>query len=304
MQPLDFNLLQALDVLLQEGSVVGAAARLHLSAPAMSRTLGRIRDATGDPIMVRAGRGLVATPRALALRERVHAAVTEARALLAPETPTDPRRFERTFTLRVDDAVTAVLGPPLLTELARHAPGVTVVFQAEGSEDVASLRNGTVDLDIGVQGPLGPEVRVRKLMEDQRVVLVRGMKPSRRKAMTLQQYAAAMHVDASRRGRTRGPVDDVLQQHGLARRVGAVVPNQLAAAILVAQTDMVSLVSKVFARAIASTLAVHALPPPAQLGSVSITLAWHPRWDADPVHSWLRQQLYSIAQDVQRHPRP
>ena len=148
MQQLDLNLLAALDALLQEGSVVGAAARLGITASAMSRALARIRAQTGDPMMVRAGRGLVPTPRALDIRDRVRAATSEAHALLSKDVRNDPSSFARTFSIRADDAVTAVLGPQLLDVIGRHAPGVNLVFCTEGEENVAALREGGVDLDI------------------------------------------------------------------------------------------------------------------------------------------------------------
>jgi DNA-binding transcriptional LysR family regulator len=304
VQSIDLNLLAALDALLEEGSVTRAAERMHLSAPAMSRALGRIREATGDAILVRAGRTLVPTPRAIAVRARVRAALHEARSLLLPPEPVIPRAFSRSFTLRVDDAVTAVLGPPLLARIRAHAPGVTLVFIAEGAEDVAALRDGEVDLDIGEQGPLGPEIRTRKLLDDEYVVLSRRAGAAARRRMSLAEFAAAEHVIASRRGRRRGPVDDLLERQGLARRVRAVVPNQLAAAVLVAQSDVVALVSRRFAASIRGTLAVTFSPAPLRLGRATVALAWHPRLDADPAHAWLRDEIGRIANALAKRRRP
>jgi DNA-binding transcriptional LysR family regulator len=295
MHSTNLNLLAALDALLQEGSVAGAAARLGLTAPAVSRALARLRAATGDPLLVRAGRGLVPTPHARALRERVRAAAAEARALLAPAAAADPRAASRVFVLRADDAVAAVLGPPLLAALRDEAPGITVIFRAEEEEGVDALRDGRVDLDVGVQGALGPEVRTRRLLEDERVVLRRAIRGRRARPLSLAQLAAAEHVDVSRRGRTRGPLDELLARHGLSRRVRAVVPNQLAAAALVAGTEAVSLVSRRFAMAIRGVLPVDFSPAPAPLGREVVAAAWHPRLDADTAHAWLREEIYRIA---------
>lgn len=291
MHSADLNLLAALDAILQEGSVARAAQRLQLTPPAMSRALGRLRDALGDPLFVRAGRSLVPTPRAVALRERVHAAFGEAMVLLSPEAPTRPEALQRRFTLRADDAVVAALGPELLARLAARAPGVTVVFTAEGDEDVAALRDGRVDLDIGVQGELAPEIRTRKLFEDQRVVLARGR---RRQPMTLQALARRPHIDVSRRGRTRAPIDEVMERHGLRRRVAAVVPTQLAAAALVAQSHAVSLVSSRFAASVSGYLDVSGSACPATLASATVAMVWHPRFDADPGHTWLREEIFAL----------
>jgi DNA-binding transcriptional LysR family regulator len=294
MHDLDLNLLTALDALLQDGSVVRAAARVGLTPPAMSRALGRLRVALDDPLLVRAGRRLVPTPRAAALRDRVHAAFAEARALLGPEAPPEPAQLHRRFTVRADDAVLAVIGPALLARLSAVAPGVTVVFAAEGDEDVAALREGHIDLDIGVQGDLAPEIRVRKLFDDHRVVLVR-KRGSPRRPLSLAAFARRPQVDISRRGRMRGPIDDALAAHGLVRRVVAVVSTHLAAAVLVAQSDAVSLVSSRFARSISRCLDVTWLPPPAALTTAAIAMAWHPRFDADASHAWFRDEVAALA---------
>src|ERR1700733_8775799 len=99
----DLNLLVTLDVLLAEGSVARAARRLRLSPSAMSRALARLRDTTGDPLLVRAGRGLVPTPRAIELRARAGQLVEEAEAVLRPAEALDPKRLERSFTVRARD---------------------------------------------------------------------------------------------------------------------------------------------------------------------------------------------------------
>ncbi len=136
---LDLNLLVALDVLLEEQSVQGAAHRLHLSEPAMSRTLGRIRKALGDPVLVRAGRKMVPTPRALAVRAEVSAVVERARALFAPGRDTDLRTVSRTLTIIGHDSFPALYGARLLARAAAEAPGIRVRFLAESHVDTPYL---------------------------------------------------------------------------------------------------------------------------------------------------------------------
>ncbi|CAM4236297.1 LysR family transcriptional regulator [Corallococcus sp. AB004] len=296
MADLDLNLLVALDALLREGSVARAADRLGLSAPAMSRTLTRIRTALGDPVLVRAGRGLVPTPRALALQEKVRAVVRDATALLAPGTPTAPEQLTRTLTLRVNDGVIPLLGTTLHQRARAEAPGLTLRFVAEGLEDVESLRDGEVDLDIGVQGALGPEIRVQRLGEESFMCLVGRASPLARGRLTLERFARAEHVGVSRRGKLRTPLDDVLEQHGHSRRVTAVVPNMLAAAALVAGTDAVTTVNGAFARAAARLMPVKARPVPLPLPRVTVAQAWHPRFDRDPAHVWLRRTVKALCE--------
>lgn len=295
MASLDINLLVALDALLNEGSVAKAAERMNLSAPAMSRTLTRIREATGDPVFVRAGRGLVPTPRALAMRERVRALVQEAEALLGPGEAASPSTFERVFAIRVNDGVVATLGAELVRRARLEAPNVVLRFVAEGDEDVAALREGLVDIDIGVQGPLGPEVRVQTLAEDANTAIVGAKSPLARGRMTLERFARADHVSVSRRGRTKGPIDAELEKSGLSRRVVATVPNLLAAAALVRRIDAIALVAESFVRAVGPTMGVKPIQAPFPLGKVIVAQAWHPRFDHDPAHAWLRRTVKDIA---------
>jgi DNA-binding transcriptional LysR family regulator len=148
----DLNLLIALDALLEENSVAAAADRLHLSAPAMSRTLSRIRRATGDDILVRSGRTMTPTPRALELREETRELVRRATAVLTPPRTLDLDALDRVFTIRSHDALAAALAPPLAAALAA-APGVQVRLLAEPSADVADLARGHTDVEIGAAGP-------------------------------------------------------------------------------------------------------------------------------------------------------
>ena len=302
MQSIDLNLLKSLDALLQEQSVLKAAERLRLSSPAMSRALGRARELLGDPLLVRAGRGLVATPKALELRGRVHALLAEAHSLLGPSEAAQPSSFRRSLTLRVDDAVIVALGPTLLARLRRAAPGVVLIFQSEGAEEVSALRDGSVDLDIGVQGPLGPEIRAVKLLEDDVVLLVNRRCRLPGRIANVEPLADLEHVVVSRRGQERGPLDEQLERHGLRRVVRAVVANHLAAAALVAGAgkDTVTLVPRLFAASVSELLQVRTVTLPLAMPRFRVALAWHPRFDADPAHAWLREQIRQECAALQR----
>src|SRR5271168_221221 len=124
----DLNLLVTLDVLLAEGSVAGAARRLRLSPSAMSRALARLRETTGDPLLVRAGRGLVPTPRALELRERVGQLVQDAEIILRPAETLNLKQLVRIFTLRASDGFAENFGPNLIARVGEEAPGVQLRF--------------------------------------------------------------------------------------------------------------------------------------------------------------------------------
>src|SRR6266436_3176800 len=163
----DLNLLATLDVLLAEGSVARAAERLRLSPSAMSRALARLRETTGDPLLVRAGRGLVPTPRALELRERVSQLVQDARAVLRPAGKLNLKQLVRTFTLRTSEGFVENFGPDLIARVGRQAPGVRLRFVQKPNRDSTPLRDGTVDLETGVVGKTtAPAVRAHALFRD------------------------------------------------------------------------------------------------------------------------------------------
>ncbi|MEU0385887.1 LysR family transcriptional regulator [Streptomyces chartreusis] len=290
---LDLNLLVALDVLLEEQSVGGAARRLHLSEPAMSRTLGRIRKALGDPVLVRAGRRMVPTPRALAVRAEVSAVVERARALFTPA-DTDLRAVTRTFTLLCHDTVAAACGPDLFARVARDAPGIRLRFLTESHVDAPFLREGTADLEVGVIDTVAPEVRVESLYEDRMVGVVRAGHPLLEGELTPERFALeADHLTVSRRGKLHGPVDEALAGLGLARRVVGSVGTFPASLFVVRATDLAGLISS-WSVPLARALGLATFDVPLRLPPVQVGLAWHPRHDADPAHGWLRGTMREI----------
>ncbi len=298
----DFNLLAALDVLLAEGSVTGAAKVLGLSDSAMSRTLLRLRAATGDPLLVRAGRRLVPTPHAAALRERVRTLTGEVKSVLQPAArELDLLSLERGFTIRANEGFVEAFAARLVSAVTGAAPGVRLRFAPKPDKDVRLLREGLVDLEIGVLGDTGPEVMIQSLFQDQFVGVVRQGHPLASGDVTASRYAACGHVVASRRGRTRGPVDDALEALGLQRRV-VVVPSFLAALAISATSDLVGLVTSSFVRAgQAGTdgtngMRVHTFALPMQTSAITVSQMWHPRANADPAHRWLREMVLSVCQ--------
>lgn len=294
MHALDLNLLIALDALLDEGSVVGAAQRLHLSPPAMSRTLARIRDALGDPILVRAGRNLVPTPRALQMRDRVRALLAEARALFDDADTVALENIERTFTIRASDGIAGALAAGLLARVRSRAPGINLRFAAEGDEDVAALREGRIDLDIGVLGDSGPEIKLQGLFRDRFVGVVRLGHALSRGRVTAKRFAGAQHISVSRRGRARGPIDAALASQGLSRNVALVVPSFYTALMIAADSDLVAAVPARLALQARALLPVKSFELPITLDDVLVTQAWHPRFDNDAGHRWLRECVRAV----------
>ncbi|PPS90726.1 LysR family transcriptional regulator [Streptomyces sp. MH60] len=285
---LDLNLLTALDALLEEGSVTGAAARLHVTAPAMSRSLGRIRKATGDQILVRTGRHMTPTTRALAMRTEVHALVQQAHHLLSAQTELDLATLERVFTVRWHDALVTTCGTALIAEVHRHAPGVRLRLTAEPGDDTPELRRGEVDLASSAGPPSLPDIRHRLIGRDQLVLTVRPGHPLTEQPVTTARYAAADHLTVSRRGRLRDRIDDALTDLGHERRVIASAPTTATALQLAHDTDLVVTLPDAATRSSRHQLGLTTLPLPLELPKVPLHLLWHQRHDNDPAHTWLR----------------
>ena len=292
----DLNLLIALDVLLADGSVAGAARRLGLSASAMSRTLTRLRETTGDPLLVRAGRGMVLTPHAEALRQRTQNAVHEARAVLRPSTmEPDFSSLRRTFTIRANDGFVEAFGASLIAAATAVAPHVCLRFAPKAEKTAAYLRDGSADLEIGVLSEMGPEVRVQALFRDRFVGAVRKAHPlAMKREVTAKRYTAFGHVVASRHGRANGPVDEALAALGLERRIVAVVPSFPAALAVTRTSDLIALVPASLVCGKAASASIYAFELPVKTDQITVSQMWHPRLEVEPVHRWLRQLTLDV----------
>ena len=289
----DLNLLVTLDALLAEGSVARAARRLRLSPSAMSRTLARLRQTTGDPLLVRAGRGLVATPRALELRERVGQLVHDAEALLRPAEQLNLKQLVRTFTLRSSEGFVENFGPSLIARVAEQAPGVRLCFVAKPDKDSAPLRDGFVDLETGVVGEMAaPELRVRALFRDRFVGVVRSGNLLAQGEITPARYAAGRHVYVSRRGRDRGPIDDALDRLGLARQIVTIVAGFSSALALARASDLIASVPERHSGILRAGM--HTFVLPIVTPEITVSMLWHPRMDSDQAHRWLRACVHEV----------
>lgn len=283
----DFNLLVTLDALLAEGSVARAAQRLRLSPSAMSRALARLRETTGDPLLVRAGRGLVPTPRALELRERVSRLVQEAEGVLRPAEKLDLKRLVRTFTLRTREGFVENFGPDLIARVGEEAPGVRLCFVQKPNKESTALRDGTVDLETGVVGKTaGPEVIAHALFRDRFIGVVRMGHALSQGEITPSRYARGRHIGISRRGLDKGPIDEALKSFGLERKIVTIVGSFSTALALARASDLIASVPERHTGNLRAGM--HSFPLPVPAPEITISLLWHPRLDADPAHRWLR----------------
>lgn len=291
MHDIDLNLLNALDVLLQERSVTRAARRLRLSTSAMSRTLSRLREALGDPVLVPAGRAMVPTPHAEAIAEQVRTLSASAQAVLRPPPPVDPRSMEREFTIRANEAFTQLYAAKLSAAVSAVAPGVRLRFVPKPDKDIGPLRDGTVDLEIGVISGDGGELRVQTLYRDSYVGIARTGHPIFEAPVTPERLCAWGHVVFARRRSHPGPADEALAARGLSRRISVIVPGFPAVIAVVSASDLLGFVPRSACRAIPG-YSTALFDPPIPMPEIVVSQIWHPRMDADAGHRWLRAVVF------------
>jgi DNA-binding transcriptional LysR family regulator len=289
----DLNLLVTLDVLLAEGSVARAARRLRLSPSAMSRALARLRASTGDPLLVRAGRGLVPTPRALEFRERVSQLVQDGETVLRPVGKIDLQQHVRTFTLRTSEGFVENFGPSLIARVGKEAPGVQLRFVQKPNKESTPLRDGSVDLETGVvEATTSPELRTQALFRDRYIGVVRKGHPLSKGKMTSARYASGWHIGVAR-DLNQDPIDAALASLELQRKVAVSLVAGFATALALARKS--DLIASVPERHTGNLRAgMHSFALPVSTPGFTVSMLWHPRLDADPGHRWLRGHIRDV----------
>lgn len=290
----DLNLLVTLDVLLAEGNVTKAARRLRLSPSAMSRALARLRETTGDPLLVRAGRGLVPTPRAIELRDRVGELVRGGEAVLSPVEKLDLKKLVRTFTLRTSEGFVENFGPELIARVSEDAPGVRLRFIQKPNKDSTLLRDGSVDLETGVlEQSTSPELRVQALFRDRFIGVVRVGHPLGKGRITAARYADGRHISVSRTAPDKDPIDEALDALGLKRNIAVALVGGFSTALTLARSsDLIATVPERHTGNLRTGM--HSFRLPVDLQEFTVSLLWHPRLDADPAHRWLRAHVREV----------
>jgi len=303
MSRVDLNLLIALDALLSERSVTRAALRLELSVSAMSRTLARLRVATGDRLLLQAGRALVLTPYAEQLSERIPALVREAEAALGRA---DPRleiaTLEQRFTVRAGEGFVDLLGAALMERVRRAAPRVQLRFTPKPDWNAQPLREGNVDLEIGIVKTSAPEVRTRLLLRDRYIGVCGIGHPLLNDGdgdVSLERWTAYPHVAISRTGQADDPVDAALELSELRRRVPIVVPSYTSAIQLARQSDLLAVVphsclGNAFLPDYAAANGVRPFELPLRVPAFNVSAIWHPRLDHDPAQRWFRSEVSAV----------
>jgi len=236
---IDLNLLVVLDAIITEGGITRAADKLNLTQPAISHALGRLRILFDDPLFVREGRAMRATPKARSLAEPVRRALRGLEVMLTETESFDPATSQRRFTIGVRDVFEATLLPPLMRAIQRLAPHVQVAaLMVPRGELESELAAGRLDAALDVRWPMSEAIRRQRIAEERLVVVVRQRHPIVRRGLDLDQYLAQEHIVVSSRRSGEGPLDQELARLGLRRRMRLRCQHYFAACRVAAMTDL------------------------------------------------------------------
>lgn len=293
---IDLGLLLALEALLLDRNITHAALRLGLSQQALSARLNRLRRALDDPLFVPAptGRGVVPTPRALALQPQLADALTALRRMMAGPDRFDPARTRRTFVLAIHENPAAILSPGLVALMAGTAPSARLALVTPRPDTAERLARGEIDLLVAGAGQGPGDLRQRPLFEDDFLTAQRKGHPRGTAPLDLDAFCALDHLlISSDGGGFSGLVDEALARHGRSRRVTVSIQNYALAPVILAGSDCVCTLPRRFLERFAHTLDVQ--PPPLTLPPARLAALWHPRNHEDPGHRWFRECLYQAA---------
>ncbi|MFZ4120640.1 MAG: LysR family transcriptional regulator [Caulobacterales bacterium] len=295
---IDLNLLPALEALLRRRSVTKAAGDVGLSQPAMSRALARLRDLLGDPLLVRTAHGFVLTQRAQSLVPRLHGALEQVRGVLQ-ERAFDPLKAERIVRIAATDTQTILIAPALMARLAVDAPGISLRLEPYGADLIGRMENGSLDLVFAISTtPLPAGALSEPIARDELALVMRKAHPAAAKTWTLQDYGLWDHVGIAILGDGQSDLDTILAAAGVRRRIALVTPHFAAALAAVSSSDLVTTVSRTFAKRFAATFDLCLRKPPFEDISLDMTLVWSGVRGSDPVLAWVRGLIREVAGGV------
>ncbi|SJN14594.1 Transcriptional regulator, LysR family [Halomonas citrativorans] len=299
LRQFDLNLLLVFVTLMHERHVTRAAEKLHLSQPALSHALKRLREALSDPLLVRTDRGMQPTPRALALLPVVQQALAILQEGLAPPAAFLPESSSRRFTLATTDYFEEVMYPAFLSQLLTRAPGISFSIELITPEALGEgLEQRHIDMVVGLDSQVELPGGVLKTpwMQEELVCLVAASNTQIGDALTIAQFAEALHVElADINGLGPSNIDNCLAQHRLTRRVISKNLNYIAAARVVALTEAIMTLPRQMAEHFSAMLPVRMVEPPNELPALNMTLIQHGLYANEPSTVWLHQQLITFA---------
>ena len=302
LSSLDLNLLVALDALLLEANVSRAAMRIHLSQPATSHALQRLRDLIGDPLLVRVGARMELTPRAQALRGPLAQALDQVRGLFVPD-DFDAARSERQFRLMMPDLAVELLMPPLMEKITQVAPNLRIdVVPWRGPAIFTAEFARTIDMVISIGNAFRGFHR-QLLYTDRDALAVRRGHPIAAKLSRRAAFLEARHVAVIIRGQNEDLIDSWLRGKGIERRIALVVSGYIEALHVAARTDLVAFVPRRLIGALSKQLSLVTMTPPLDPGIDEQYMFYPTRAQMDPGSIWLRRLMLETGRELERDKR-
>ncbi|MEM9459956.1 MAG: LysR family transcriptional regulator [Myxococcota bacterium] len=293
---INLNLLVALDAVLDADTVTAAARRIGVTQSAMSHSLRQLRQLLDDPLLVRGAGGLVPTPRAQSLRLPIRRALLDLQHALRTPPSFEPATAKRRFRVGAGDYIAYTM-LPTLAETCAATSGIELDVVPFLPVDRPRLSTGEIDLGIAAFVPPLPGVRRAPVLTDQFACLVRRGHPKVRRRLTLRQFLRLPHVLISPTGRGTSQIDTQLRSQGLERRIAIRIRYFLAAAMVVSRSDLVLTAPRRLGELFAEHFAVELHEPPIELAPLTLEMLWHERYEADPAHRWLREQIRATSGD-------
>ncbi|AOY92009.1 LysR family transcriptional regulator [Cupriavidus sp. USMAA2-4] len=295
LRAIDLNLLVVLEALLAERHISRAALRLHLSQPAVSHALGRLRQLLDDPLLVRGQGGLVLTARAHELSGPLAEALAQVRILLGPS-GFQPATARRTFRLAMSDYGAMVVLPRLLRAVRKAAPGIDlVVTQASREAMTAKVADGEIDAALGVFANPPESVRAQTLFEDDYACAVDAATVRDNGRLDQVAYLARSHVLVATHSERVDAIDAAVAKLGGRRKIACVLPHWSVAPALIAGTNLVLTTARRSLAALQEDPRFAVFDPPFALPGLTFSMIWHERIEADPGHMWLRERVVAAA---------
>ncbi|MCW7540442.1 LysR family transcriptional regulator [Aquabacterium sp. A7-Y] len=290
---LDLNLLVTLEALLVEQNVTKAAARLHLSQPAVSAQLSRLRDLFEDTLLIPAQRGMTPTAKALDLLGPLRLALDQVRAAVEEHKRFEPSKAELTVTIACTDYLQVAVVKPLAIALRKKAPGVRVALRHLDLQQLeAQMVRGDVDLVLMTPDAAPRSLRSRHLFDERYVLIGRRNHPALKERMTAREFVRLEHVIVSLAGGFTTPVDETLAALGLRRKVVLSAASFLSVPEIVSQSDFVALVPERLVAGRSGKL--KSVAPPIPVEGFPVGMVWHERSHGHAGHRWLREVVVSL----------
>ncbi len=298
IRKLDLNLLVVLEAIHAEGNLTRAARRLHLSQPALSHALARLREALDDPLFLRKGNRMVPTARTQRLIGPLHEALGLITESIQEGARFDAARSRQEFRLGLRDVLEATALPRLLTQLAQEAPGVRIAsVRAERRELETDLVDGRLDVALDVLLPLSADIRREPVSHDRFVIVARKNHPAlKRDKIALADYLAASHLLVSSRRRGHGFEDQELARLGHERLIILRCQHYFAACRVAEGTDALLTMPAQYAELANAGLGNVLVEMPIVLPVLDVYLYWHESRDSDPANRWLRERIIALFQ--------